>query len=285
MEKPDFGLNDELGGIVSPYSDGVPTIAYALVDSAGNVLRSRDHEREFYSASTVKVGVMIAALRAVQRGDWSLDDPMTVTHEFSSILPAAGRFLMEDGETDDGLGAPGDVVTRARVIERMITVSANCATNMLFEALGAEAVAAVSADAGAADTRMGRPYSDLEGLEAGVSNTASALGLARLMAALVRGDLLDATHTSYAMQLLEQREEPVISAVATELAARDGAAVVTGGKGGGVDGIAHDFAFIERDGQTLCLAICTRAYTSKQGKAAMRALAAALLDTTPGKLK
>lgn len=277
MDTPDFGLNSEAGGVVSPYSDGVPMISYALVDAAGGLVHGVDADRQYYSASTVKVGVLVAALREVQSGSWRLDDQLEVTHEFASIVPEAPRFVMDAEETDPGLGSPGDWVSRAHVINRMVTVSANCATNMLFEELGAERVAAAFADAGVPDTGMDRPYSDVAGLEAGVTNRASALGLARFMAALIRGDLLDPAHTEYAKQLLREVQEPAISAVARELAASAGSTVDTGSKGGNVDGIAHDFAFVERHGESHCLAVCTRGFTAAQGSAAIRAVAAALL--------
>ena len=281
MKNPDFGLDDDPRGIVSDYSDGTPVISYALVDADGSVLREQNASLPYYSASTVKVGVLVAALRRVQAGEWRLDDPHIVTHEYASIVPDAPRFTIEIEETDPGLGAPGDTVTLAHLLNRMTTVSANCATNMLFEALGADRIAAVSLDAGAPDTGLDRPYSDVAGLEAGVTNRASALGLARLMAALVRGALLDAEHTAIAMQRLREREEPVISTAAQTFGERAGVAIDTGSKGGSVDGIAHDFAFISRDGIMQCLAVCTRGYTYEQGAAAISAITAALLSSTP----
>ncbi|MGO3147937.1 MAG: serine hydrolase [Leucobacter sp.] len=277
-DTPDFGLDTEAGGIYAEQSDGVPMISYALLDSNGTVLRQYDAERIYYSASTVKVGVLVAMLREVQSGKIHLDDEITVTHEFTSMDPHAARFVIEEEETDPSLGKVGDVVTRAWVLNRMTTVSANCATNICFEELGAEKIAAVFADAGARESGLGRPYSDAAGESAGVTNTASALGLARLMAALVRGDLLDPEWTAYAMQLLHDREDPVISTVANELASKRGESVYTGGKGGSVDGIKHDFAFVQRGNDTLCLAVCTRAYTIPQGAAAISAIAHALLE-------
>lgn len=270
-------LSDEDGGLVTTYSDGVPRISYALVDEQGRVLQQYDAERVYYSASTVKVGALIAALREVQGGRWSLDDACTVTHEFTSVAPDAGRFTMDSDQTDSGLGKPGDTVSRAAVLERMMTVSANCATNMLFEELGAENVAAAFADAGVTDTCMDRPYSDEAGLEAGVTNRASALGLARLMAALIRGDLLGPAWTAYAMQLMRGREEPVIAVVARQLEAESGRHVDVGSKGGEVSGIVHDVAFIEHAGSVRCLAVCTSGFSSGQGVAAIRAVTAAML--------
>jgi len=277
MEKPDFGLDEEPGGIVSDYSDGVPMISYALVDADGGILRAYDAERPYYSASTVKMGVMVAALREVQRGNWSLDDEHTVTHEFTSIVPGAGRFVMPLEDTDPGVGSPGDTVTLSHLLDRMTGVSANCATNILFEALGPEAVASPFLDAGVPDTGMDRPYSDARGLAEGYTNRATALGLARFVAAIARGDLLDEQQTAKAKQLMRNRQNPVIGGALAEIGARAGKTIDHGSKGGGIEGIAHDVAFLERDGETRCLAICTRAYGEEQGEAAIRALATALL--------
>ncbi|HIY67163.1 MAG TPA: class A beta-lactamase-related serine hydrolase [Candidatus Agrococcus pullicola] len=269
-------VHDQHGGLVTSYSDGVPSISYALVDEHGDVLQQSDAERVYYSASTVKIGVLVAALRQVQRGVWGLDDELTVTHEFASITPGAGRFVMEPGSTDPGLGSPGDVVSRARVLERMMTVSANCATNMLFEDLGHDRVSAAFTDVDIYDTCMDRPYSDLAGLEAGVTNRASALGLARFVAALARGELLDKEHTDYAKRLMIRREEPVIASVTERLDTGSGT-VTVGSKGGSVSGIVHDVAFIEHAGETRCLAICSSGFTNGQGEAVIRAVTSAIL--------
>lgn len=278
MNQPDFGLGDAAGGVVSDYSDGVPMISYALVDADGAVLRAYDAERSYYSASTVKIGVLVAALREVQRGTWHLDDEWQVTHEFTSMAPGAGRYVMEVEETEPTLGSPGHTVTLARVLERMIVVSANCATNMCFEALGPDPIATAFADAGVHHTAMQRPYSDEAGLRAGLTNRTTALDLARFMAALVRGELLDAERTAYAMQLLRERVDPVIGVSAAALAAANGWQLDTGGKGGSVEGIGHDLAFLNIDGRMLCLCICTRAYLGPQYQAAIQAITAALLS-------
>ena len=269
-------VSEAHGGLVTTYSDGIPRISYALVDAHGTVLLENDSERVYYSASTVKIGVLVAALRAVQNAEWSLDDQLTVTHDFAGVAKGAGRFVMEAGSTDPGLGEPGDTVSRARVLERMMTVSANCATNMLFEELGHERVLAAFTDAGVHDTCMDRPYSDAAGLEAGVTNRASALGLARFVAALTRGDLLDETRTEYAKRLMRMRQEPVIATVAEHFESV-GDSVSIGSKGGSVSGIVHDVAFIEHAGETRCLAICSRGFTDGQGQTVVRAVARAVL--------
>ena len=282
MQSPDFGLNDNaslspMRGIISEYSDGNPRISFALVDSAGTPLRAYAAERVYYSASTVKLGVMVATLRHIQRGIWALSDEWLVSHEFASIVPGAQRFTIPLDETDPGCGTPGDTVTLGHLLDRMTSVSANCATNRLFEALGVEAVSAAFGDAGIYDTGMDRPYSDVSGLQAGITNRATALGLARFMAAITGGQLLDVAHTNAAVAYMRKCEEPLIGAVLAERAARSGIRLDHGSKGGTVEGIVHEVAFVERNGERLCLAICTRGYSEAQGSVAIRAIADAVL--------
>lgn len=269
-------VSERHGGLLTTYADGTPRVSYALIDRDGAVIKQLDAERVFYAASTVKIGVMIATLREIESGNWSLDDEITVTHEFASVAEGAERFVMEREATDPGLGTPGDVVRRGRVLDRMMSVSANCATNILFEELGAARVKRAFTDAGVYDTCMDRPYSDAAGLEAGISNRSSALGLARLVAALLRGELLDAQHTDYARRLMSNREDPVIAGLAQRLGSQEHP-VFIGSKGGEVSGIVHDVAFIERAGDVHILAVCTSGFTSGQGNAVVRTVAEALL--------
>ena len=57
----------------SDYSDGVPAIAYCLTAMDGTVLAQRDADLPFYSASTIKLGVLVAVIQAVERGALDLD--------------------------------------------------------------------------------------------------------------------------------------------------------------------------------------------------------------------
>ncbi|MBP1325844.1 beta-lactamase class A [Leucobacter exalbidus] len=150
---PDFELGEAPGGVISRYSDGVPTVSFALVDKTGAVLREHEAERTFYVAPATGVGRLVAT---------------------------------------------------------------------------------ASAD---------------EDRQAEVPQQTSALGLARLAFKLGRSE-----------------------------------AISTGSQDGNYSdsdtGVAHDVTFIELDGQTLCLAACTRGYTAPQGATVFRAISHALLQET-----
>ena len=66
-------------------------MAYALVDADGHVLRAFDAERVFYSAATVKLGVLIAALREVRQHVRGIG----VTKGAKAAIEAAGGSLVD----------------------------------------------------------------------------------------------------------------------------------------------------------------------------------------------
>ena len=67
----------------------------------------------------------------------------------------------------------------ADVIERMIVVSSNEATNMVVELVGRDAVNAALADAGATSSTFGRKYSDLAAARPSAAATAPPPAISR----------------------------------------------------------------------------------------------------------
>jgi len=83
----------------------------------------------WYLASTVKVPVAMAVLRAVERGDFSLDTPLTL--RASDIVDGAGPTHRQ---------RPGTPLTVRFLIEQMIVHSDNTASDMLIGLVGVRAV-------------------------------------------------------------------------------------------------------------------------------------------------
>ncbi|MFC4223256.1 serine hydrolase [Lysinibacter cavernae] len=268
-------------GIISDYSDGIPTVAFCLIEPSGTVRAERGADILFYSASTIKLGVLIAALREVERGRLSLDSPIVVSHTFTSAAPGGGTYLMEAEETDPGMAAVGQSMPLADVLRRMIVVSANCATNLVAQTIGLTSVNELFADAGAAHTVMGRPFSDGEGLRAGLTNATTARDLATLMHLLCAGALLNAQLTEIALGLLRAQELPAIGVEVDAVAARDGGSLDWGSKSGAVTGIEHDVAFFGLHGTPpYSLAVCTRAYAEAEGVETIKAVASSTIQLT-----
>ncbi|WP_125774703.1 serine hydrolase [Antribacter gilvus] len=250
------------------HSDGVPVVAYRVARAAGEVLAERLPHEDFYAASTVKLAVLVAAARALEAGTATLDEPLTSTHTFTSQVPGAGTYTIEPDDIDPGMPAPGTAMPFGDVVDRMVTVSSNEATNMVVERVGLPAVATALADAGASSSTFGRKYSDLAAEAAGASHRTTAADLARLVGALVAGRLAGPEQTGWMLGLLRRQDDRQLTA-----AVPDG--VDFGSKSGWVDGIRHDVAFFGDPGpDTLVVAVCTRGYDTPAAEETLKALGA-----------
>lgn len=245
-------------------------VAFCLLDSNGEVLASRKADREFYAASTIKLGVLVAVLRRVDEGSLALDSTMTSRHVFPSRIEGAGDFAMVPSEIDRGMPAAGEPVTIAEALRRMVVVSSNEATNMLVELVGLEEVNVVFERLGTPSTLMTRMIGDYAAREAGFTHTTTAADLARIMYLVVSGQAAGVASTELMVQLLSAQEYPVIAEALSENDA-------WGSKSGWVDFIHHDVAFIRKPGQTLrFLGVCTSGLWVEQAQESIRAVTAQL---------
>src|SRR6266536_2106377 len=109
---------EALGGVV-----GVALIAPNDARYAHNA------DRRFRAASTVKVPLMVAIYRQIDRGERALDDPYTLRAEDKA--PGSGVLL----HLHDGLA-----LTLDDLLYLAISISDNTATNVLIDLAGLEAV-------------------------------------------------------------------------------------------------------------------------------------------------
>ncbi len=266
--------------VVSDYSDGTPEIAFCLLRPDGGTAAARGEDTAFYSASTIKLAVLLAVLQAVDRGELSLEMQLAARNTFTSAVPDGGEFGFPGDEADPGMPAAGTPMSLDAVLDRMITVSSNAATNMAVDLVGFDAVNRALAGVGAASSFMQRYIGDLAALEAGLTHQITAADLARTMHALISGKAVGPESTGYALGLLARQE---FAWIAAGLAP----GTVWGSKSGWVTGISHDVAFLAPSGTPLqapmegawVLAVCTRGYEEDAGQevvAAVAGLAAAL---------
>ncbi len=246
--------------VISAYSDGVPVVAYCLMSSDGRVYAERNADLRFYSASTIKLPVLIAVLRAVDAGTLSLDQDLIWRNTFESGISGAAEFSMEPGEIDQEMPPAGHPVALRQVLRRMIVVSSNEATNLAVALVGFGAVNAVLTDLGAVSSKMERLIGDLAALDAGLTSEVTAGDLARIMHAVVGGLAAGPASTALMLEFLQAQEYGLIGPALT--------GVQWGSKSGEVTGIQHDVAFIAPGSGRVTtplvdgciLAVCTRGY-------------------------
>ena len=205
-----------------------------------------------YAASTMKLPVLVAALRRVERGDLDLDRDVHVQADFDSAAPGA-RFAMDESEDSDpetwaGLGGSA----RLRdLLERMVTHSGNLATNLVLREVGTTEVADVLAAADCSPaTTICRGIEDYPARDAGLDNLVTASDLARVVLALADGRLAGPEASAEAERIL--RAQTFRDGIPAGLPP----GLEVANKTGWIDGVNHDVALVRRpDGPPVALVV------------------------------
>ena len=163
---------------------------------------SYNGDRTFHAASTIKVAILLALMKAVDDGRARLEDPLHVRNRFLSVVDRSAYKL--DRETD---GYPqlyksiGRTAKIADLADSMITSSSNLATNLLLDFVGTDEAARVLKDAGVRGVQLRRGVEDANAFDEGINNETTADGLVELFAVL-RGDFLSKSSREHTIQIL-----------------------------------------------------------------------------------
>jgi beta-lactamase class A len=139
----------------------------------------------FHAASTMKVPVMIQLFRDRDAGLLRLDDSVTITNTFKSIVDSSPYQLDKTDDSDSTLyNRLGQKATIRELIELMETVSSNLATNLLIARVDARRANATAHALGADSILVLRGVEDGKAYEKGLNNTTTARDLGVLLAAI-----------------------------------------------------------------------------------------------------
>jgi beta-lactamase class A len=142
----------------------------------------------FHAASMMKVPVLIQVFRDVDAGRLRLDDSLPVANSFASLVDGSPYHLDAGDDSDSTLYARvGRRATLRELVELMITVSSNLATNNLIELVGAARAQASAVALGADSIQVRRGVEDNLAYRAGLNNTTTARDLGVLFAAIAEG--------------------------------------------------------------------------------------------------
>jgi len=161
----------------------------------------------FHAASTMKIPVMIELFHQGREGKVKLDDPLPIRNEFHSLADGSIYTLdpADDSETDL-YKAAGQTRTLRELLELMITVSSNLATNLLIEKLGVENIRASVHALHADGMNVLRGVEDNKAFQKGMNNTTTARGLQQLLEAIARGEAVDADSSRQMIEILERQK-------------------------------------------------------------------------------
>ncbi|MGD2136145.1 MAG: serine hydrolase, partial [Gemmatimonadales bacterium] len=113
---------------------GAETVGFYFADlhAGDSVLVNAD--ARMHAASMMKVPVMIQLFRDAAAGRLNLDDSIPITKTFRSIVDGSPYDLAAPDDSDSTLyNRVGEREAIRHLMERMITVSSNLATNILIE--------------------------------------------------------------------------------------------------------------------------------------------------------
>jgi beta-lactamase class A len=145
-------------------------------------------DTRFHAASTMKVPVMIQLFRDADAGRLRLDDSLVVVNSFASLVDGSPFSVDKADDSDSSLYERVGQKVRARdLLELMITVSSNLATNNLILQVGAARANATAHALGADSIRVLRGVEDGKAYQAGMNNTTTARDLGVLLAAIATG--------------------------------------------------------------------------------------------------
>ena len=160
----------------------------------------------FHAASTMKVPVMIELFRQADAGLLRLDDAITLTNRFHSIVDGS-PYALSTGDDSDAemykkIGTP---VSLRALCDAMITTSSNLAANALIETLGATRIQATVDRLGASGMQVLRGVEDQKAFDAGRNNTTTAAGLLTLLRKLGRGDVVSPSASAAMVDILKRQ--------------------------------------------------------------------------------
>src|SRR5438445_4232673 len=161
----------------------------------------------FHAASTMKVPVMIQLFRDRDAGLLSLDDSVTITNTFRSIVDSSPYLLDVTDDSDSSLYKRlGQRASIRELIELMETVSSNLATNLLITRVDAKRANATAHALGADSILVLRGVEDGKAYRAGLNNTTTARDLAMLLAAISNGTAASAASCREMLAILAKQQ-------------------------------------------------------------------------------
>jgi len=191
-------IAQEIGG------DG---FAVSLFDYETGVEWSRQGDRWFHSASTIKVAVLLALFGAIDAGRFTLDSRLHVRNRFQSIVDGTVFRVSAARDADrDVHAAIGKTMRLADLARHMIVTSSNLATNLLVDLVGVEHAQQMLARHGIAGVDLARGVEDDKAFEASFNNRVTANGLVTLFRVLHEGRGLLAESAREILQILFQQE-------------------------------------------------------------------------------
>jgi len=233
---------------------GAETVGIYFKDLSTSDSLLLDADARVHAASMMKVPVMIQVFRDVEAGALGLDDSLVITATFRSIVDGSAYELSVPDDSDTTLyHRVGERESVRELMDRMITVSSNLATNMLIQRVGADRTQRTMRELGADSIAVLRGVEDTKAYQAGLNNTTTARDLGIVFSAIAENRAASGASCREMVEILARQE------FNEGLPAGLPAGTRVAHKTGWITGIRHDGGIVFLpDGQAYVLVVLTR---------------------------
>ena len=168
----------------------------------------------FPQASSIKIPVMIQIFRDVRAGKLQMDQEVAIS--MSESVADSKRF--------DAAAKSGGKMRLRELIEAMIEMSDNAATNKLIEMAGMAQVNRTLDEMSLINTRLRRKMIDIAAATRDEENVSTPMDMARLVEMLYRGKVVDETASKEMLDIMTRTNADIRKAVpeAVRVAAKPG---------------------------------------------------------------
>lgn len=217
-------------------ASGRVSLYYQPLDG-GCALMHNENE-PLIAASVIKIPIMVEAFRQFEAGILSPDDVHVLRD--AEKMPSCGAL----NRMHDGLE-----VSLRDLVELMIVLSDNTATNILIDLLGKDNVNATLQAYGITRSVLRRKLFDREAHLAGIENTVTAQDMGILLEKMYRGELISEAASREMLEIL--RNQKLNGKMPFYLKPRG---IASAHKTGEDDGITHDVGIVfARNPFVLCM--------------------------------
>lgn len=232
-------LRDQLQGRLQRIAadlDGV--MGYAVLDLTTGDRLAHLQDEVFPTASTIKIAILYELFRRADEGGINVDE----TRPLDRRHAVGGSGILHN------LGTP--TLSLRDYATLMMTVSDNTATNVLMDALGAEAITKRMASLGLPATRVRRRMKDLAAARRGDENVSTPSELVRLLELIHKGEGLRPARRDELLAILKKpKSSPLRRGTPSN--------VEVANKPGGLEGVEVDAGLVFLPGRPYALAVTT----------------------------
>jgi len=217
-------LADDITGLVSEFN-GRPSILIKDLKRSWSI--TVNPKIRIPSASIVKIPIMAVCFYGAKEGKIGLDD----------------KIILKQRDKTGGSGIlkkkpAGTTFTIEQLIELMITISDNTATNILIKLLGFDYLNSCFRDFGLFNTNLSRLVMDMRSRDKGVENYTTVKDMGLLLEKIYKGRLIDKNVSLECLKILKmQRSKSRIPAGLPK-------GVVVAHKTGLERGVCHDVGIV-----------------------------------------